>query len=191
MESVCKDIECYFGRLKQRFKVLRTPNLLKDKLKIDNMMFSIVAIQNMLLDYKVATEEMRSWSVQFKWQICDPQNQESPETLLQHLRTADKEDEEEEDDNKWYLPVVTKKACRNGKWVKTNEYFERDIDLSEVGLRGRLKPADFGWEEHDVPDSEKEGFTETINVKFILKHFQSLHAQLILLLVCFLICLVV
>ena len=92
MESVRKDIECYFGRLKQRFKVLRTPNLLRDKLKIDNMMFSIVAIQNMLLDYKVATEEMRSWSVQFKWQICDPQNQESPETLLQHLRTAEKED---------------------------------------------------------------------------------------------------
>ena len=86
---------------------------------------------------------------------------------------------------------MTKKACRNGKWIKTNEYYERDIDLSEVGLRGRLKPADFGWEEHDVPDSEKEGFTETINVKFILKHFQSLHAQLILLLVCFLICLVV
>ena len=92
MESARKDIECYFGRLKQRFKVLRTPNLLKDKLKINNMMFSIVAIQNMLLDYKVATEEMRSWSVQFKWQICDPQNQESPETLLQHLRTAEKED---------------------------------------------------------------------------------------------------
>ena len=58
MESVRKDIECYFGRLKQRFKVLRMPNLLTDKVKIDNMMFSIVAIQNMLLDYTIAAEEM-------------------------------------------------------------------------------------------------------------------------------------
>ena len=58
MESVRKDIECYFGRLKQRFKVLRTPNLLKDKVKINNMMFSIVAVQNMLLDYTIAAEEI-------------------------------------------------------------------------------------------------------------------------------------
>ena len=43
MESVRKDIECYFGRLKQHFKVLRTPNLLKDKVKIDNMMFCKLA----------------------------------------------------------------------------------------------------------------------------------------------------
>ena len=95
---------------------------------------------------------MRSWSVQFKWQICDPQNQESPETLSQHLRTADQEDEQEEDDNRWYLPVVKKKVCRSGKWIKTNEHYECDIDLSEIGLRGSLKPADFDWEEHDVPD---------------------------------------
>ena len=170
MESVRKDIKCYFGRLKQRFKVLRTPNLLKDKVKIDNMMFSIVAIQNMLLDYKVAAEEMQSWSVQFKWQSCDPQNQESPETLLQHLRTANEEDEQEEDDNRWYLPVVKKKACRNGKWKETNEYYECDVDLSEIGLRGRLNPADFGREEQNVPDSEKEGFTVRQNI--LVNHFK-------------------
>ena len=57
LESVWKDIECYFGRLKQRYKVIRAPNLLKDKMKIDNMMFSIVAVQNMLLDYTIAAEE--------------------------------------------------------------------------------------------------------------------------------------
>ena len=44
MESLRKDIQCYFGHLKQRFRVLRTPNLLTDKVKIHNMMFSVVAI---------------------------------------------------------------------------------------------------------------------------------------------------
>ena len=170
MESVRKDIECYFGRLKQRFKVLRTPNLLKNKIKINNMMFSIVAVQNMLLDYKIAAEEMRSWSVQLKWQSCDPQNQESPVTLLQHLRNADQEDKQEEDDYRWYLPVVKKKARINGKWKETNEYYERDVDLSEIGLRGSLSPADFGWDEQEVPESEKEGFT--VRQKILVDHFK-------------------
>lgn len=170
MESVRKDIECYFGRLKQRFKALRTPNLLKDKVKIDNMMFSIVAVQNMILEYTIAAEEMRSWSVQFKWQSCDLQNQESPETLLQHLHTADQEDEQEEDDHRWYLPVVKKKARRKGNWAETNEYYEREVDLSEIGLRGNLNPADFGWEEQEVPDSKKEGFTVRQNI--LVNHFK-------------------
>ena len=101
IESVWKDIEYYFGCMKkQRFKVLRTPNLLTQKVQIDNMMFSIVAIQNTLLDYTKASEKMRSWSVQFKWQNCDPKNQESPEALLQRLHLADQEDKEEEDDQR-------------------------------------------------------------------------------------------
>ena len=175
MESVRKDIECYFGRLKQRFKVLRTPNLIKDKVKIDNMMFSIVAIQNMLLDCAIAVEDMRSWSVKFKSQCCDPQNQENPEMLLQRLRLADQQDEEEENDHRWYLPVVKKKARRNGKWKETNEYYKRDVDLSEIGLRGWLKPADFGWEEQDVPDSEKEGFSIRQNI--LVNHFHWFRKQ--------------
>ena len=74
MELVRKDIECYFGRLKQRFRMLRVPNLLTDKEKIDNMMFSIVSIQNMVHDYVIAADEMRSWSVfqtpvDFGWDV--------------------------------------------------------------------------------------------------------------------------
>ena len=34
--------------------------------KIDNMMFTLVAIQNMLLDYSIANEEMTSWGIQSK-----------------------------------------------------------------------------------------------------------------------------
>ena len=169
MESVRKDIECYFGRLKQRFKVLRIPNLLTDKNQIDNMMFTIVAIQNMLLDYTLVAEEIRSWSVQLKWQYCDPQGDQSHEVLAENLRLADQEDFEEEQDSRWFLPVVRKKAPRRGRWVQTEEYHERGADLSEVGLRGRLKPADFGWDVQYVPDSEKEGFRVRQNV--LVSHY--------------------
>ena len=100
MEPVRKDIECYFGCLKQRFKVLRIPNLLTDKTQIDNMMFTIVAIQNMLLDYALVAEEIRSWSVQLKWQYCDHQSDHSPEVLVENLQLADQEDFEEEQDSR-------------------------------------------------------------------------------------------
>ena len=164
MESVRKDIECYFGRLKQRFKVFRIPNQLKIKNQIDDMMFTIVAIQNMTLDYKLAAEENRSWTVQHKWQYCDPRGDQSLDVLVENMRRADEEDFQEEEDSRWFLPVVRKKAPRRGRWVETNEYHERGADLSEVGLRGSLKPADFGWDVQHIPDGEKEGFRERQNM---------------------------
>lgn len=102
--------------------------------------------------------------MQLKWQNCDPQTEESYGTLLQSLQLADQEDIEEEDDNRWFLPLVKKKASRKGKWVATNEYHERGVDLSEVGLRGSLNPANFGWDVQYVPDSEKEGFRVRQNI---------------------------
>lgn len=68
MESVRKNIECYFGCLKQQFKILKIPNLIHKKSNIDNMMFTIVAIQNMMLDYSWVQQETTSWSVQLKWE---------------------------------------------------------------------------------------------------------------------------
>ena len=67
MESVRKDIECYFGRLKQRFRVLKVPNNFRKKVNIDDMMFTLVAIQNMILEWKVATNEYQSWELQANW----------------------------------------------------------------------------------------------------------------------------
>ena len=81
MESVRKDIECYFGRLKQRFKILKIPNLFKSKKKIDDMIFTIVAIQNMLLDYSIAAEVHTSWTVQLAWQRVNINNHNGNESL--------------------------------------------------------------------------------------------------------------
>ena len=63
MEYFRKDIECYFGSPKQHFRMLRIPNMLKEKGQIGNVMFVIVAIKNMVHDHVVATEEIRICSV--------------------------------------------------------------------------------------------------------------------------------
>ena len=81
------------------------------------MMFAIVAIQNMITDFKTAQDEMRSLTVQVKWQYYDKNGKESIETLRENLRMADQEDVEEETDSRWFLPVVQKKVPKNGKWV--------------------------------------------------------------------------
>ena len=82
MESVRKDIECYFGRLKQRFKILRIPT----KQKIDDIMFTIVAIQNLLLNYTIAAECHTSWEVQLKWQKVNFNDIGHLETLVEVLK---------------------------------------------------------------------------------------------------------
>jgi hypothetical protein len=117
MESVQKDIECYFGRLKQQFKILKTPILLHKK-KIDDMIFTIVAIQNIILDYMTAADFHASWMVQLNWQQVDMENHDSHKLrldLLEKLVVAKEEDINEEDDPVWFRPRVKKKI---GKvWV--------------------------------------------------------------------------
>lgn len=48
MESVRKDIECLFGRLKGRFRLFKTGILFSTSEKIDNAWFSACIIHNML-----------------------------------------------------------------------------------------------------------------------------------------------
>ena len=118
IESVRKDIECYFGRLKQRFKILRIPNLMKTKKIIDDMMFTIVAIQNMLLDYSTTAQLHTSWTVQLDWQKVDMNDHNgnaSLSELLDKLAVAEQEDVDEEDNNLWIRPLIIKKEiCQEG-----------------------------------------------------------------------------
>ena len=149
MESVRKDIECYFGRLKQCFKLLKIPNNLKKKIRIDDMMFTIVAIQNMILDFDIAAKEYLSWDVQMKWQnVSRIQGQEETiEEVLNNLAAAEAEDIVEENEKAWMRPVVKKKNKKGGNM----EYHAQDTDFSEIGLRGN-SPMTFGWENWGTPD---------------------------------------
>jgi hypothetical protein len=50
LESVRKDVECAFGRLKARFRCLKIPVQLHQKQDIDNMFVTCCILHNMLLD---------------------------------------------------------------------------------------------------------------------------------------------
>ena len=61
------------------------------------MMFTLVAIQNMLLDYSIANEEITSWGIQLKWQKIDfTEGTYSLDELLNNLALAEHEDVQEE-----------------------------------------------------------------------------------------------
>ena len=67
MESVRKDIECVFGRVKARFRTLKTPLAFHTKEGIDNVMFTCMALHSMLLDWDSAAGNLMSWDVEPNW----------------------------------------------------------------------------------------------------------------------------
>ncbi|CAM9769949.1 unnamed protein product, partial [Choristocarpus tenellus] len=48
VESVRKDIECFFGRVKGGFSILELPLLYSERKNIDNIFFTCYILQNML-----------------------------------------------------------------------------------------------------------------------------------------------
>ena len=69
MESVRKDIECFFGRMKARWRMLKTPISFHDKEDIDNAFMTCVGLQNILLDWDKEAGESRlsTWEVGVDW----------------------------------------------------------------------------------------------------------------------------
>ena len=51
LESVRKDIECVFGRIKGRFRIFKTALLFSTREKVDNAWFTACIIHNMLLQF--------------------------------------------------------------------------------------------------------------------------------------------
>jgi hypothetical protein len=49
LESVRKDVECAFGSLKVRFKILKVPLMYRDVEHVDNIFYSCAILHNMLL----------------------------------------------------------------------------------------------------------------------------------------------
>lgn len=48
LESVRKDVECFFGRVKGRFRILKLPLLFRSQGDIDNMFFTCCILHKML-----------------------------------------------------------------------------------------------------------------------------------------------
>ena len=51
LESVRKDVECFFGILNGRFRLLRLPIIFRSKRRIDNVFFTCTILHNMLHTY--------------------------------------------------------------------------------------------------------------------------------------------
>ena len=63
LESVRKDIECVFGRLKGRFRCLKIPIQLHKKEQIEDMFFVCCILQNMLLKF----DGSDNWGKEHDW----------------------------------------------------------------------------------------------------------------------------
>ena len=170
MESVQKDIECYFGRLKQRFKLLKIPNNFRKKKQIDDMMFTLVALQNMILQFDVEMQEFQSWDVQLNWQNVNISGipEENVDKVLHALEVAEDEDVDEECDPHWFRPKVLK-IHKKGKKNEDEDYHDIGTDFSFIGLRGQ-DPGDLGCVQWGDPClNEKERFSKKQNV--LVKHY--------------------
>lgn len=48
LESVRKDVECFFGRLKGRFRLLKLPIMMRTPKEVDNVFYTCCILHNML-----------------------------------------------------------------------------------------------------------------------------------------------
>lgn len=69
MESVRKDIECFFGRMKARWRMLKTPISFHDKDHVDNAFFTCVGLQNIIHDWDKSAGQsgLATWEVGVDW----------------------------------------------------------------------------------------------------------------------------
>ena len=74
MESVRKDIECFFGRFKSRFRMFKTPLTFHDKGDIDNAFFTCVALQNILPEWDKTQGFFTTWEVDAAWLHFDDED---------------------------------------------------------------------------------------------------------------------
>ena len=74
LESVRKDVECFFGILKGRFRWLKMPILLQKQKHIDNAVFLCCILHNMLLDFDGEDDlETEEWAANGDWDLFHPQ----------------------------------------------------------------------------------------------------------------------
>lgn len=147
MESVRKDIECFFGRLKVgtdsqyeiicymlasyltsfrsltttqgRFRILKMPILLHDKKDIDNVFFTCVALQNIIA----------TWDGKDEWQ----------ERGVSWDKSDGQFEDTDEDQVNWARP----KIFRNGEWVNVKP----GDDFSNIGRVGLARNQQVLWGE--------------------------------------------
>ena len=96
------------------------------------MMFTLVALQNMILNFHVGMQENQSWTVQLKWQQANMSGttEETIDEVLQSLDDAEEEDVNEETDECWCRPRVLKiKKRKKASECDEDEYHDVGQDF--------------------------------------------------------------
>ena len=78
LASVRKDVECFYGRLKQRFRFFINPITLRDPNDITNAFFTACIINNMIIDYDGLTS---IWELGVNWKTLDPMGNDEDEEV--------------------------------------------------------------------------------------------------------------
>ena len=80
IESTRKDVECTFGQLKNRFRILRRP-LEIDSIHDINLLFKACCVlHNMILIYD--HRDIEHWEVGVDWEILEPDEEEHEEVCI-------------------------------------------------------------------------------------------------------------
>lgn len=113
LESVRKDIECLFGRLKGRFRLFKTAIVFLHRESIDNAWFTACIIHNMLLKY----DRLDLLEVDMDWEGKDGEA-DSTTGAFPDVATADSEEDEEGGDAAFHTHrqrLVDHFACKKNR----------------------------------------------------------------------------
>jgi hypothetical protein len=83
LESVRKDVECFFGRLKARFRILHSNILFQNQQKVDNVFVASSILHNMNL---VHDELDVAWKNPLNWETPDDDDDKDIREARERLR---------------------------------------------------------------------------------------------------------
>ena len=113
MESVRKDVECTFGMLKGRWRILKVPMPFHTKREVDNVFFTCCALDNMLLEHDGKLDQ---------WVTTIVDHEENMTVGAAEISLYDAED-------------VGKRATKKFNQHMRDVFIEqRDMDCSDIGV---------------------------------------------------------
>ena len=153
MESVRKDIECFFGRMKSRFRVLKTPMSFHKKVHVDNTFFTCVALQNILHDWDKVANNLTTWEVTMEWNTSFGNFADEPG--------------ESEEARHWCRPTLLRTKKKGGvfKVSATDDFSECGLSSFPVNVQRVIGQGD---QKPDTP-GEKERYHQ--KQALLVKHF--------------------
>ena len=78
MESSRKDVECTFGQIKNRFRILKKPLEMSDEFEMEMLFKACCVFHNMILIYD--HRDLEYWETDIDWELMDPDPEDMDDT---------------------------------------------------------------------------------------------------------------